>query len=566
MVDIYEQKPWLKFYDKQVPENLQYPDKTFWEALEPAFKAFPDRAGLHYMGTPFTYKQLDEMSNRFANLLKKIGLKKGDTVGINLPNIPAYYIGLIGIQKAGCVVTGVSPLLTAEELNHQLKDSGARVLVTLDALYPRVIKGIDGTQLKAIVFTGIADYLSPVLATMGKLLKKIPTGKVLPIPGIEIYDFKGVMKSMPATPVAEKVSMDDTCVMQYTGGTTGLPKGAELTHRNIVWQMTQIQTWVDAKMGDTVGMTCFPLFHIAGLIICMVMFSKAITQVAVPNPRDQAFIIKAMKKHRPNIIGNVPTVYLELMKQPAFKAYDFSDVQFFVSGAAPFPPEYIKDFEKIVGENKLVEVYGMTETSPLMTANPRYGKKVPGAVGIPFPDTVVKIVDPATGEILPFGEPGEVIVKGPQVFTKGYFRKPQETANVLRDGWMHTGDMGKMDSDGYLTIVDRLKDMVNVSGMKVFTRELDDVIMEHPDIDMGASVGIADPERPGSEIVASAIVLKAGVEKSDAQKAKITEYLRGRVAPYKVPKRIEFFDQLPISAVGKILKREVRTLMSEKTK
>ena len=566
MVDIYEQKPWLKFYDKQVPENLQYPDKTFWEALEPAFKAFPDRAGLHNMGTPFTYKPLDEMSNRFANLLKKIGLKKGDTVGINLPNIPAYYIGLIGIQKAGCVVTGVSPLLTAEELNHQLKDSGARVLVTLDALYPRVIKGIDGTQLKAIVFTGIADYLSPVLATMGKLLKKIPTGKVLPIPGIEIYDFKGVMKSMPATPVAEKVSMDDTCVMQYTGGTTGLPKGAELTHRNIVWQMTQIQTWVDAKMGDTVGMTCFPLFHIAGLIICMVMFSKAITQVAVPNPRDQAFIIKAMKKHRPNIIGNVPTVYLELMKQPAFKAYDFSDVQFFVSGAAPFPPEYIKDFEKIVGENKLVEVYGMTETSPLMTANPRYGKKVPGAVGIPFPDTVVKIVDPATGEILPFGEPGEVIVKGPQVFTKGYFRKPQETANVLRDGWMHTGDMGKMDSDGYLTIVDRLKDMVNVSGMKVFTRELDDVIMEHPDIDMGASVGIADPERPGSEIVASAIVLKAGVEKSDAQKAKITEYLRGRVAPYKVPKRIEFFDQLPISAVGKILKREVRTLMSEKTK
>ena len=193
MVDIYEQKPWLKSYDKHVPANLQYPDKTFWEALEPAFKGFPDRAGLHYMGTPFTYKQLDDMSNRFANLLKKIGVKKGETVGINLPNLPAYYIGLVGIQKAGCVVTGVSPLLTAEELNHQLKDSGAKVLVTLDALYPRVIKGIDGTQLKAIVFTGIADYLSPMLATMGKLLKKIPTGKVLPIPGIEIYHFKQVM-------------------------------------------------------------------------------------------------------------------------------------------------------------------------------------------------------------------------------------------------------------------------------------------------------------------------------------------------------------------------------------
>ena len=563
MVDIYEQKPWLKFYDKHVPATLQYPDKTFWEAIEPAFKAFPDRVGLHYMGTPFTYKQIDEMSNRFANLLKKIGVKKGDTVGINLPNIPAYYIGLVGIQKAGCVITGVSPLLTAEELNHQLKDSGTKVLVTLDALYPRVIKGIDGTQLKAIVFTGIADYLSPVLATMGKLLKKIPTGKVLPIPGIEIYDFKQVMKSMPADPVAEKVSMDDTCVMQYTGGTTGLPKGAELTHRNIVWQMTQIQTWVDTKMGETVGMTCFPLFHIAGLIICMTMFSKAITQVAVPNPRDQKFIIKAMKKHRPNIIGNVPTIFLELMKQPDFKAYDFSDVQFFVSGAAPFPPEYIKEFEKIVGESKLVEVYGLTETSPLITANPRYGKKIAGAVGLPFPDTVIKIVDPATGESVPFNEPGEIAVKGPQVFTKGYFRKPDETAHVLRNGWFHTGDVGKMNEEGFVTIVDRIKDMVNVSGMKVFTRELDDVICEHPDVDLGASVGIPDPERPGSEIVASAIVLKAGIEKSDAEKTKITEYLRGRVAPYKVPKRIEFYDQLPTSAVGKILKREIRTLMAK---
>jgi long-chain acyl-CoA synthetase len=562
MVDIYEQKPWLKSYDKHVPANLQYPDKTFWEALEPAFKGFPDRAGLHYMGTPFTYKQLDDMSNRFANLLKKVGVKKGETVGINLPNLPAYYIGLVGIQKAGCVVTGVSPLLTAEELNHQLKDSGAKVLVTLDALYPRVIKGIDGTQLKAIVFTGIADYLSPMLATMGKLLKKIPTGKVLPIPGIEIYHFKQVMKSMSADPVAEKVSMDDTCVMQYTGGTTGLPKGAELTHRNIVCQMTQIQAWLDTKMGETIGMTCFPLFHIAGLIICMTMFSRAITQVAVPNPRDQKFIIKAMKKHRPNIIGNVPTIFLELMKQPDFKAYDFSDVQFFVSGAAPFPPEYIKDFEKIVGANKLVEVYGLTETSPLITSNPRYGKKIPGAVGLPFPDTIIKIVDPATGESVPFNEPGEIAVKGPQVFTKGYFRKPDETAHVLRNGWFHTGDLGKMDEEGFVTIVDRLKDMVNVSGMKVFTRELDDVICEHPDVDLGASVGIPDPERPGSEIVASAIVLKAGIEKSEAEKSKITEYLRGRVAPYKVPKRIEFYDQLPTSAVGKILKREIREMMA----
>ncbi|MCX5997500.1 MAG: AMP-binding protein, partial [Chloroflexi bacterium] len=546
--------------------NLQYPDKTFWEAIEPAFKGFPNRVALYYMGTPFTFKQMDEMSNRFANLLKKIGLKKGDTVGINLPNLPAYYIGLVGIQKAGCVLTGVSPLLTADELNHQLKDSGAKVLVTLDALYPRIIKSIGGTELKAIVFTGIADYLSPVLATMGKMLKKIPTGKVLPIPGIEIYDFKQVMKSLPADPVSEKVSMDDTCVMQYTGGTTGLPKGAELTHRNMTSQMFQINTWLDAPMGELVGMTAFPLFHIAGLVICMALFAKANTQVAVPNPRDQQFIIKAMKKHRPSIIGNVPTVYLELIKQPGFKAYDFSDVQYFASGAAPFPPEYIKDFEKIVGENKLVEVYGLTETSPIITANPRYGKKIPGAVGIPFPDTDIKIIDPATGEPVPFNEPGEIAVRGPQVFTKGYFRKPDETANALRNGWFYTGDVGKMDDEGFVTIVDRIKDMVNVSGFKVFTRELDDVICEHPDVDMCATVGIHNPDRPGTEIVASAIILKPGIEKSDAEKARIIEYLKGKVAPYKVPKTIEFFDQLPTSAVGKILKREIRTILSGKFK
>ena len=566
MADVYGQKPWLKSYDKHVPANLQYPDKPFWEAIEPAFKGFPNRVALYYMGTPFTFKQLDEMSNRFANLLKKIGLKKGDTVGINLPNLPAYYIGLIGIQKAGCVLTGVSPLLTADELNHQLKDSGAKVLVTLDALYPRVIKGIGGTELKAIVFTGIADYLSPVLATMGKMLKKIPTGKVRPIPGIEIYDFKQAMKSLPADPVAEKVSMNDTCVMQYTGGTTGLPKGAELTHRNITSQMFQVTTWLDAGMGELVGMTAFPLFHIAGLQICMALFSKAITQVAVPNPRDQQFIIKAMKKHKPDIIGNVPTIYLELMKQPGFKSYDFSKVLYFASGAAPFPPEYIKDFEKIVGANKLVEVYGLTETSPIVTANPRYGKKIPGAVGIPFPDTEIKIVDPDTGESVPFNEPGEIAVRGPQVFTKGYFRKPEETANALRNGWFYTGDVGKMDEEGFVTIVDRIKDMVNVSGYKVFTRELDDIITEHPDVDMCATVGIQNPDRPGTEIVASAVILKPGIEKSDAEKTRITEYLKGKVAAYKVPRRIEFFDQLPTSAVGKILKREVRTLLIGKVK
>jgi long-chain acyl-CoA synthetase len=554
----YDQKPWLKLYDKHVPANLQYPQKPFWDVVGPTFKDYPDKVGLYYMGTPFTFKQLDIMSNKFAHLLKKVGLKKGDIVGVHLPNLPAYYISLLGTQKIGCVLSGVSPLLTAEETNNQLKDSGARVLVTLDAMYPLIEKSVADTALKAIVFTRIADYLSPVLATMGKLLKKIPTGKVLPLPGIEIYHFKQVMKDMPEDSILEEVSLDDTCAMQYTGGTTGLPKGAELTHRNIVSKLTQISTWMDFKKGAGVAVAAVPLFHIAGLSFVMAMFYGGISQVAVPNPRDQQFIIKAMKKYRPFLIANVPMVFLELMKQREFRDYDFSSVEYFVSGAAPFPPEYIKDFYKIVGESKLVEMYGLTETSPVIAANPRYGKKIPGAVGIPFPDTEMKIVDPESGEPVPFNEPGEIAVKGPQVFTKGYFRKPDETANALRNGWFHTGDIARMDEEGFVTIVDRLKDMVNVSGFKVFTRELDDVIMEHPDIFMGASIGLPNPDRPGTEMVVTAIVLKPGIEKSEAQKTKIIEYLKGKVAPYKVPKKLEFMDELPLSAVGKVLKRELR--------
>lgn len=563
MLENYQQRPWLKFYDQHVPANLNYPDKPYWEMAKEAFEKYPNRVALYFMGKPFTFRQLDDMSNRFANLLKKVGLVKGDIVGVNLPNLPAYYISILGIQKAGCVLTGISPLLSTEELAHQLKDSGAKMLVTLDALFPRVKQAAEGSALKAIVFTQIPDFLPAIKKKLAILMKKVPTGKIVPIPNIELYTFLDVMKKLPATKVEEKVSPDDICIMQYTGGTTGLPKGAELTHRNIVSQMTQVVTWLDAGMAGEVGMTAFPLFHIAGLQICVSLFSRAITQIAVPNPRDQKFIISAMKKYKPTIIGNVPTVFLELMKQPEFKAYDFSSVKYFASGAAPFPPEYIKEFYQIVGDSKLIEVYGLTETSPILTANPRYGKKKPGAVGIPFPDTDIKIVDPATGELMPFGEPGEIAAKGPQVFTKGYFKKPQETAEVLKDGWFHTGDIGKMDEEGYLTIVDRLKDMVNVSGFKVFTRELDDVICEHPDVDMGATVGIPDPNRPGSEMVATAIILKAGIEKNDAEKNKIIEYLRGKVAPYKVPKKIEFFDQLPTSAVGKILKRELKTILTK---
>jgi long-chain acyl-CoA synthetase len=269
-----------------------------------------------------------------------------------------------------------------------------------------------------------------------------------------------------------------------------------------------------------------------------------------------------MKKYRPNGVVNVPTIFLELLKKPKFRRLDFSAVEWFISGAAPFPPEYIKEFEAVVGRDKLVEVLGMTETSPVHMALPRYGMKKPGSVGIPFPDTEVKLVDPASREIVPAGEPGELLVKGPQVFTVGYHNKPAETAATLKDGWIYTGDVCRMDEDGYFYVVDRVKDMVIVSGYKVFTRTVDDILMEHEDVEMAATIGLPDPKRPGSEIVATAVVLNPGVEKSEATREKIIHFMRDKVAPYKVPKKIEFMDELPVSPIGKVLKRELREIMS----
>jgi long-chain acyl-CoA synthetase len=564
MEDPYSSKPWLRFYDEHVSPSLDYPEKTYPELFRENIEGISDRIALYYMGTGITFREIDVLSTKFAHFLRNSGLKPGDTVGVNLPNIPAYYIAIVGIQKAGCVLSGVSPLLQPKELEYQLNDSEAKVLVTLDALFPNVEKVVQNTGVKAVAVAGIADFLPGIKRVLGKLLKKIPTGEVKPIAGIEVVRYMDILKRMPDERVEEKVSIDAPCLMQYTGGTTGPPKGALLTHRNIVFHIFQVFTWMDVKVGEGTLLSAFPLFHQAGLFLGMSSLAMGFTQIAIPNPRDLDFIISAIDKYKPTGVVNVPTIFIELLKKPTFRSLDFSHVEWFISGAAPFPPEYIREFEAVVGEGKLVEVFGMTETSPVHTSLPRYGKKKPGSVGIPYPDTIVKLVDPDTGQIVPVGEPGEVVVKGPEVFTLGYFNKPEETANTLRGGWIYTGDVCRMDEDGYFYVVDRLKDMVNISGYKVFTRTVDDVLMEHPDIDVAATIGLPDPKRPGSEIVASAIVLKPGTEKSDAMREKILEYMREKVAPYKVPKRIDFMDELPTSAVGKVLKRELRDLMGEK--
>ncbi len=562
MSDPYAAKPWLKHYDDHVPHSLNYSNKTYAELYREATTHIPSRTAVYYMGRGITYHELDKLSNRFAHFLKKRGLKPGDTVGVNLPNIPAYYISILGIQKAGCVLTGVSPLLQPKELEYQLNDSGTKLLVTLDALFEKVKTVVPQTKVETVAVAGIADFLSPLKAFLGKLFNKIPAGKMSPITGLTVGRFMQLLQKVPSDFVEEKLTPGSPCLMQYTGGTTGPPKGAVLTHQNMVSQIQQTNTWLDISIGEEATLlSAFPLFHQAGLFLAMDAMAFGGTQVAVPNPRDLDFLISAIKKFQPGGIVNVPTIYLELLKRPKFKSLDFTGVEWFISGAAPFPPEYIKAFEEVVGKGKLVEVLGMTETSPVHMGLPLNGMKKPGSVGIPFPDTEVKLIDPDSGEIVPVGEPGELVVKGPQVFTEGYHNKPEETAATLKDGWIYTGDVCQMDADGYFYVVDRLKDMVIVSGYKVFTRTVDDVLMEHPDIDMAAAIGLPDPTRPGSEIVATAVVLQPSVEKSEETRGKIIQYMREKVAPYKVPKRIEFMDELPVSAVGKVLKRELREIM-----
>lgn len=551
MSNVYAAKPWLKHYDKTVPEKLEYPNMAYADALRKAFQEVPSRIAVHYMGTAITYRELDGMSNQFARFLMAKGCRPGDTVGSHLPNIPASYIGSAGIQKAGCIFTGVSPLLTAEELIYQLNDSGAKVLITVDMLFPVVSKAVGETGVKVVIVASVFDYLP----------QDIPSNPVTPIPGIETINFKEAIGSMPTDPVEVKVDPAAPCLMMYTGGTTGPPKGALLTNNNLVHHMVQMNCWVQLRMGEHTSLSAFPMFHQAGNFMVMWGLAMGCTLVAIPNPRDLPFMVSAIEKYRPTIIINVPTISLELMKLPEFRQLDFSGVHFFVSGASAFPAESIREFEKIVGKNKLIEVCGMTETSPVIVALPRDGVKKIGSVGMPLSDTDVKLVDPESGKEVPIGEPGELVARGPQIFTLGYHNKPEETAHVLRDGWIYTGDVAVMDEDGYFYIVDRLKDMVSVSGFKVFTRVVDDALIEHPDIENAATIGLPDPKRPGSEIVASAVVLKPGRVGDEAMREKITAYMKEKVSPYKVPKIIQFMDALPLSAVGKVLKRELRKIM-----
>jgi acyl-CoA synthetase (AMP-forming)/AMP-acid ligase II len=562
MEDAFSKKPWITHYDNGVEPTLTYPDKSFSEMFAETVKQYADKTALIYLGRKLSFIEVDVIANRLAHYLQKSGLAPGDVVGLHLPNIPVHYIGMVAVQKAGMVSTGLSPLLTSAELAHQLNDSGTKLILTVDVLFDKIVDVADKAAFSTVVVSEIADFMPGIKRVLGKLLKKIPTAAVTPINGKTVTRLAQAIQETPALPVMVSRSMADPMFLMYTGGTTGPSKGAVLTQRNYMANRIQVLKWLDIRAED-VALSAFPLFHIAGLALGGFTLTQGTTQICVPNPRDTAFLIRVIKTWKPTFMVNVPTVYFQLMKNPEFGRMNLESLKWCLSAAAPFPAENIQELEAIIGKGNFIELYGMTETSPVTCCNPRYGIKKPSSIGLPLPDTEFLLVDPETGQPVETGQPGEILIRGPQVM-QGYFNKPEETAHVLGNGWMHTGDIARMDADGYFYIVDRLKDMVIVSGFKVFTRELDDVISRHPDVQLAASVGVPDPERPGSERVAMAVVLRPGVDKSDGEKEKVLAFLRENVAPYKVPKVILFMDELPTSGVGKILKREIRMMLSEK--
>ena len=560
-------KFWLKSYDKHVPETLegQYPKEDLGTILVNAMKQYPDRIGFYFMEREFTYKEILESSQRFATFLQKNGLQKGDVVAINLPNSPQYLFSVYGTYIAGGTSSGLSPLLSETEMEYQLNDSEAKFVVTMDIIHEKRFSKIISKlpKLKVMIPTNISDYmgLAGFKVFLGKLIKKIPQGKMVPYPGKTVVPFLEAME----TPIDVKpVSIDsknDLALIQYTGGTTGLPKGVEISHSNLASNMKQFDVWLKRTKGTDIVISAFPYFHIAGFFIGIYLTYIGASHIIIANPRDTNHMIKEMIDKKPTVFGNVPTLFLMVQRNPKSKKIPsevLDNITLYVSGAAPFPAEAVKDFEKeFHTENKFVEVYGMTESAVLVTVNPALGEKKIGTVGLPLPDTDIKLVDTETGEEVPIGQPGEICLKGPQI-TKRYYNKPEASAKTWVDGWLHTGDVGVFDEQGYLTIVDRTKDMIIVSGYKVYSVHVEDIMTKHPDVQLVAIIGIPNPDRPGSEIVKAVVQLKEGVEPTAEIKASLQKYAEENLAKYEIPKIWDFSAELPTTMVGKVLKRALR--------
>jgi long-chain acyl-CoA synthetase len=547
-------KPWLKSYETGVPESINYEEISLPDILVRTAKQFPSRTALIFQGYKMTFAELNEMTARFASCLAGLGIKKGDAVAILLPNIIPCVVAYFAVLKLGAITVMNNPLYSDRELEHQFNDSGSKVLVTLDLLGNRMIDLRPKTRIKQIVYTSIGDYLpfpkNLLFPLVGK--KKKLAADVKPAP--DLYRWKDCIAASGANPPEVKIGFEDVAMYQYTGGTTGVSKGVMLTHANLSKQVQQLEAWFPKfTKGTEIMLGALPFFHVFGLSTAMnLSIYMGWTDILVPRPQPEP-LLESIQKFRPTFAPLVPTMYIGMLNHPNLKKTDMTCIRGCFSGSAPLPVEVIHDFEKATGAI-IVEGFGMTETTPVTHVNPFAGgaRKV-GSIGLPIPDTDARIVDLETGtkDVAP-GEAGELIVKGPQIM-KGYLNRPDETANTLKDGWCYTGDIAKIDDDGYFYIVDRKKDMIISGGYNVYPRDIDEIFYEHPKVQEAAAIGIPDPKR--GENIKVFVVLK---ENETATPEELIEYCKTKLATYKLPTEIEFRKELPKSTVGKILRKELK--------
>lgn len=554
------EKPWLAFYEQDVPRTIDYPTIPLHQMLEDTAQKFPDQPALKLilryvgpltLGGMLTYRHLNDQANRFAAALAALGVRKGDRVALMLPNLPQFVISFYGALKLGAIVVNTNPTYTSREIEHQFSDAGAETVVLLSGFYGRLKDVQARTQVKRVIIADVPEYVPAPLNTLVKsnvrkhgLMVNVPEGN-------GVYHFRKLLDAHPEAPPRVSVASGDTALFQYTGGTTGIPKAAMLSHYNLVANTIQVKRWmVTLEEGKERLMGAIPFFHVYGMTVAM---SLAIyigaTLLILPNPRPIDGVMDAIQKERATVYPGVPTMYIAIINHPKVKEYNLKSVKACISGAAPLPMDVQVKFGEITG-GRLVEGYGLTEAAPVTHCNPIYGQRKAGSIGIPFPDVEAKVMDYETFVEKPVGEDGELWLRGPQVM-KGYWGKPDETAKTItEDGWLRTGDIARADNDGYFYIVDRLKDIVIVSGFNVVPREVEEVLFEHPKIQEAVVAGVPDPHR--GETVKAYVVLRAG---ETATQDEIIQFCREHLAPYKAPRLVEFRSELPKTMVGKFLRR-----------
>ena len=552
-----EERIWHRSYDPGVPATLEFRDIPVHRWLEESAAATPDATALIFMNARLTYGELKDQVDRFATALARLGAGRDTRVAIQLPNLPQTVIAYYATLAVGAQVVMTNPLYVERELEHQWRDAGCTIAVLADFLFAGRVRAMrERVPVRDFIIASIPDYLRFPLNLLAplKLRRSSPPLWARVEPGPGVHRMRDLIRRTPPAPPRPDVAMDDVAVLQYTGGTTGISKGAMLTHRNLSCNLQQNAAWFpQLEHGREVFLCCLPFFHVFGLTVSLSFpISIGARLVLVPNPRDIPGMMKAIAKHRVTVFPGVPAMYNTIGQRAESSKIDLTSVKVCVSGSAPLPREVQERFERVTG-SRIAEGYGLTETSPVTHANPIGGRRKSGSIGLPLPSTDAGVVDLEHGtRTLPAGTEGELVIRGPQVM-KGYWKQDDETAAVIRDGWLHTGDIARMDDEGYFYIVGRKKDLIIASGYNVYPDEIDDVLMRHPAVLESATIGVPDEKR--GETVKSFVVLRPG---ASATERELIEHCRKELAAYKAPRQIEFRSELPKSTVLKVLRRELR--------